>query len=81
MIPDLGQGGKKQPQMPQIKVDINDTTEVVCEKCGEKVFQPGFMFRRVSKILHPPDGAIIPINVFVCASCGHVPKEFEPKIG
>lgn len=59
---------------------LDQTTGVRCEKCGNGVFLPALMLRRVSRLLigAQSDG-IIPINVFSCSKCGHVNSEFIPE--
>lgn len=59
---------------------LDKTTGIKCENCECEVFVPAFVLRKVSKLLigAQQDG-VIPINVFACANCGHVNKEFTPK--
>lgn len=64
----------------QINVDINQTTEVICEKCNGKIFQQGLVIRKASGLLTGQSKpSYIPIPVFQCADCGHVNSEFKPK--
>ena len=63
-----------------INVDINQTTEVICEKCGGKIFEQGLVIRKASGILTGQSKpSYIPIPIFKCAGCGHVNSEFQPK--
>lgn len=58
---------------------LSQTTSVKCEKCGNEVFYPAYMLRRVSRLLiGAQEDGIIPINTFACASCGHTNAEFIP---
>lgn len=63
----------------QTNLDINSTTEIVCEHCGNNTFRPIFFIRKLSRFLSP-DGQdrIIPIDSLACNACGHVNKDFIP---
>lgn len=62
----------------QMNLDINNTTPIICEDCGNDTFTPVFFVRRLSRLLSP-DGndRVIPIDSLACAKCGHVNKEFR----
>jgi len=63
-----------------VNIDLEQTEAVVCDECKSQVFNHGFMLRKVSAVLSPSgEEAMIPIQVFECASCGHVNSEFIPK--
>lgn len=67
-------------EQPRLNIDLNKTQEVVCEKCGGKVFQEGLMLRKASKFLTGTmQDALIPLPVFSCSACGHVNEEFLPE--
>ena len=67
-------------EQPGLQVDISQTTEVSCEACKHDVFIPAFKMRRLSALLAPAGKeTMVPINVFACAKCGHINKEFLPK--
>ena len=67
-------------QQPQMKVDISQTTAVSCEECNHDVFVPAFKMRRMSALLSPHGKeTMIPMQVFACAKCGHINKEFQLK--
>ena len=67
-------------EQPRLNIDLNKTQEVVCEKCGGKVFQEGLMLRKASKFLTGTmQDALIPLAVFSCSACGHVNEEFLPE--
>ena len=64
----------------QFKVDISQTTAEICEKCEHDTFIPAFKMRKLSALLSPAGKeTMVPINVFACAKCGHINKEFLPK--
>ena len=70
------------PQQPQMKVDMSQTTSVSCEACKHDVFIPSFKLRKLSALLSPHGKeTMIPIQVFACAKCGHINEEFLLKEG
>ena len=67
------------PQQPQMNIDINQTTEIVCESCGNDAFVQVFKMRTLSALLSPTgQKTMIPIQIFACAKCGHINKDFIP---
>ena len=67
-------------EQPRLNIDLTKTAEIVCDKCGGKVFQEGLMLRKASKFLTgTTQDAIIPLPVFSCSACGHVNEEFLPE--
>lgn len=62
-----------------MNLDINSTTEITCENCGNNTFRPIFFLRKLSRFLSP-DGndKVIPIDSLACLKCGHVNKDFNP---
>ncbi len=59
---------------PNLNLDINQTTGVVCDECGHAHFQQVLVIRKASGLL---SGTGKP--VFACNKCGHVNNEFLPK--
>jgi hypothetical protein len=69
-----------QQQAPKLNISLDKTSAIVCEECGNTVFQEGIMLRKASKFLTgTSQDALIPIPVFVCSKCGHVNSEFLPE--
>ena len=63
---------------PGLNVNLSDAEEVVCEKCGSKVFQEKMMIRKLSKFMTGSDrDSITPIPVIVCAECNHINEMFD----
>lgn len=69
-----------------VKVNILDATDVVCDKCGDKRFEPVHLMKKLSALMSP-DGKeqFIPIGVmtgfnsiWACYACGHINEEFLP---
>jgi len=66
-------------QQPNLKeqIDLSKTTPISCDKCGGKTFEQSLLLRKMSAIVSPNGHEIIiPVQVFKCASCGHVNTEF-----
>jgi hypothetical protein len=63
----------------QPNIDIDSTSEIVCENCGHNTFRPIFFLRKLSRFLSP-DGndKVIPIDSLACVKCDHVNKDFNP---
>jgi hypothetical protein len=63
----------------QPNIDIDSTSEIVCESCGHNTFRPIFFLRKLSRFLSP-DGndKVIPIDSLACVKCDHVNKDFNP---
>ena len=67
-------------QQPQMNIDFSQTTAEICEKCENETFVQVYQMRKLSALLSPTgQEAMIPIQVFACAKCGHINKGFLPK--
>lgn len=67
-------------EQPGLNVDFSQTTAEVCEKCENETFIQVYQMRKLSALLSPTGTeAMIPIQVFACAKCGHINKGFLPK--
>jgi uncharacterized Zn finger protein len=59
--------------------DFEKASDVVCEDCGKTKFVVRYFIKRFSPLVSPTgDEMLIPLQVFACASCGHVNDEFLP---
>jgi hypothetical protein len=64
---------------PNVRVTINDTSEVICEQCSGNTFIESVLLRKVSALLTGAEkDAYIPIPVFCCVKCNGVNSEFIP---
>lgn len=64
----------------QMNINLEDTTEIKCEKCEHNVFNQGVLLRSISRfITGTQQDGVMPIPVFYCAKCGHVNEQFMPK--
>jgi DNA-directed RNA polymerase subunit RPC12/RpoP len=53
---------------------------IVCPKCGSKVFIEAAVLKRLSSVLSPSGKEeLVPIPVFACAKCGTIPDEYMSK--
>ena len=68
------------PQQPQMNIDFSQTTAETCESCKNETFIQVYQMRKLSALLsHTGQEAMIPVQVFACAKCGHINKGFLPK--
>ena len=76
----INMGGKDQPKA-QVKLDMSDLKDILCENCEGTVFREATMFKKLSALLSPTGKEqIIPIPVFRCDECGHINKGFLPQL-
>jgi len=71
----------KQAEAPQpnIKVNLQDASEVVCQGCGNNTFVQVVFIRHISALVSPSGKeADVPVATFACNSCGHVNDKFDP---
>lgn len=69
---------KSIPQQQQ-QIDLSTTIGIECQSCGNDKFQPIFFMRKASRFVTGyAQDAIVPVNTFACAKCGHVNDEFNP---
>ena len=67
-------------QNQQPKIDLSQSEPYVCGDCDHDKFVVKFFLRRISPLLSPTgEEMIIPVQVFACASCGHVNEDFLPN--
>lgn len=64
----------------QMNINLEDTTEIKCEKCENNVFNQGALLRSISRfITGTQQDGVMPIPVFYCTKCSHVNEQFMPK--
>jgi len=75
------QSQQRQPQQQQqIKVNLQDAEDVLCEECSNAYFTPVVMIKRLSPLVSPTgQEAMVPIQLFQCNSCGNVNDHFLPE--
>ena len=68
----------QQPNLPP-DFKLTDAREMLCE-CGNDTFMDGMKFRKVSRLLTgAPKDSVMPIELYVCASCGKPLQELLPQ--
>ena len=64
----------------QPRLDLADSSPYLCEKCGHDTFVTAFKLKSVSAMVSPTgEPMIVPLQVFMCHSCGHINNEFLPS--
>ena len=57
---------------------VLNAQNIVCDKCGSKLFEPAYVLKRVSKLVSPSGrDEVIEIPVFVCAKCGEIAPHYK----
>ena len=70
---------KKENSLPNIPVDIKNTTKVVSED-GNVVFNEGFILRKISKfVTGQSEDRVIPIPIFYDVQTGKILTETLPE--
>lgn len=65
-------GGKK------IQVNVMEAPNVKCEKCENIFFDKVTIIKKISKLLTgSPEDQLVPMETYVCKSCGHINEEFN----
>ena len=78
--PNNPKGRVAQPEGAPIAYD--ETTPIVCDKCGCETYNQVFKIRKVSALISPSgiEGKL-PVPLFACTKCGHINEEFLPDPG
>lgn len=62
-----------------LNISLKDARDIPCE-CGGVVFMPGYRFKKISRLLTgAPKDSILPIELYLCTSCGKALKELLPE--
>ena len=55
-----------------------ESPNVKCEKCEDIFFEKVTIIKKISKLLTGSmEDQIVPMETYVCKSCGHMNKEFD----
>jgi hypothetical protein len=66
-------------QQNNIRVNLDDASDVICEKCENNYFSQVVMIKKISALVSPTgQEAMVPVQLFQCNKCGHVNQEFLP---
>lgn len=53
-----------------------DAPNIVCPKCGAKIFKEVYVLKKISPIISPTGKEeTVPIPFYACAQCGTIPDE------
>jgi hypothetical protein len=64
---------------PEFNVDFSQTEEYICPECEHQHFTQVYTMRKLSAMLAPTGNeSYIPVPVYACANCHHVPEPFLP---
>jgi len=57
---------------------IINAQNIVCDKCGSKIFVPAYVLKQVSKLVSPSGrDEVIEIPLFVCSKCGEIAPHYK----
>ena len=64
-----------------MNLQLEQTTPIVCEECGNDAFTRVMFLRRASKFLTgAPQDTVTPIPTFACSKCHYINSEFQLKL-
>ncbi len=59
---------------------VMTSPNVVCPKCGSKLFHEVVALKRISSIISPTgQEEVVPIPMYACINCGEIPDEYKKK--
>ena len=66
---------------PNLNINSGDLKPMTCTECGGMYFRQVMAINKVSRFITGADkDTIVPVPVFRCDDCGHVPEEFQPEL-
>ena len=69
-------GRINKPKQTEMRVDLKQAETLQCEKCTNYLFITSFVLKRISALMSPNgQEGIVPIQVYSCGNCGHVPSK------
>ena len=72
--------GQQPGQQQQVRVSLDDLTDLVCEECGSQYFRQSVLIKRLSPLVSPSGKEqFVPMPIFRCDECGHVNDALMPK--
>jgi hypothetical protein len=64
---------------PNLNIKPDDLKPLICSECGGMYFRQVMAINKVSRFITGADkDSMVPVPVFRCDDCGHVPEEFRP---
>ena len=65
--------------MDEMKLVLT-SPNIVCPKCGSKLFREVVVLKRISSIMSPTgQEEIVPVPMYACIHCGEIPEEYKKK--
>ena len=79
--PNEGQRPEAPAEQTQMRVNLADAEDILCEECGNNTFDVCLMLKKVSALLSPTGKQEnIPVQTLACHKCGHINEDFLPKV-
>ena len=83
MAQSMTQHGAEQARQQKIVEDvrsqIDTASTIMCDDCQHHIFINSVVLKRLSALMSPTgEEMTVPVQVFSCAKCGGVNKEFLP---
>jgi hypothetical protein len=79
---EAGGSGPQQPPQQQLNINPRELPDVVCDQCGNYTFMNVSLMKRMSPLISPTSRtAFVPMQVYACAACGNINKEFAEGLG
>ena len=67
-------GPLKKPKA-EVKVDLAQAENIQCDKCTNYLFITSYVLKKISALMSPTgQEGIVPVQVYSCGNCGHVPS-------
>jgi uncharacterized Zn finger protein len=67
---------RKPLKKPEQRVDLSQAETMKCDKCSNYLFITSYVLKRISALISPNgQEGIVPIQVYSCGNCGHVPSK------
>lgn len=71
---------QNKPLQQRVNIDLSQSEALKCTECDSEQFKMRYMIRKISALLSPTsEEMLIPVQVFACGNCGHIPDEFLPN--
>lgn len=71
---------QNKPLQQKVNIDLSQSEALKCAECSSEQFKMRYMIRKISALLSPTgEEMLIPVQVFACGICGHIPEDFLPS--
>ena len=70
---------RQQKIVEDVRSQIDTASTILCDDCQHHIFVNSVVLKRLSALMSPTgEEMTVPVQVFSCAKCGGVNKEFLP---